>query len=119
MVLATKAFNKLVETYPETIKCEAQNKPITKAFHPSSDSWDSPREILAEEQVITLASGYKSKEVVFLCDSFIKNVLSVYELILQFASGVVVVTELNLDLSVLYCNLKQNYLLFIYKWIDI
>ena len=65
MVLATKAFNKLVETYPETIKCEAQNKPITKAFHPSSDSWDTPREILAEEQVITLASGYKSKEVFF------------------------------------------------------
>ena len=79
MVLATKAFNKLVETYPETIKCEAQNKPITKAFHPSSYSWDSPREILPEEQVITLASGYKSKEVVFLCDSFINNVLSVYE----------------------------------------
>ncbi|XP_022799196.1 uncharacterized protein LOC111337205 isoform X2 [Stylophora pistillata] len=65
MVLATKAFNKLVETYPETIKCEAQNKPITKAFHPSSDAWDTPREIIAEEQFITLASGYKIPKVGF------------------------------------------------------
>lgn len=61
MVYASKAFDKLVQTYPETIKCQSQNKPITEVFSPKSDAWDTPREIQPEDSVVTLASGYKSK----------------------------------------------------------
>ena len=61
MVYVSKAFDKLVQLYPETIKCQSQNKPITEVFSPKSDAWDTPREIRPEESVVTLASGYKSK----------------------------------------------------------
>lgn len=61
MVYVSKVFDELVESYPETIKCESQNKPITEVFRPKSDAWDTPREIRPEDGVVTLASGYKSK----------------------------------------------------------
>jgi len=61
MVYVSKAFDKLVESYPETIKCQSQNKPIKEVFSPKSDAWDTPREIRPEDSVVTLASGYKSK----------------------------------------------------------
>ena len=61
MVYVSKAFDELVESYPETIKCQSQNKPITEVFSPKSDAWDTPREIRPEDSVVTLASGYKSK----------------------------------------------------------
>ncbi|XP_078360551.1 uncharacterized protein LOC144644870 isoform X4 [Oculina patagonica] len=65
MVYATKAFDKLVQTYPETIKCQSQNKPITEVFSPKSDAWDTPREIRPEDAVVTLASGYKMPKLGF------------------------------------------------------
>ena len=61
MVYVSKAFDELVESYPETIKCQSQNKPITEVFSPKPDAWDTPREIRPEDSVVTLASGYKSK----------------------------------------------------------
>jgi len=61
MEYVSKAFDKLVESYPETIECHSQNKPITDVFTPKSDAWDTPREIRPEDSVVTLASGYKSK----------------------------------------------------------
>lgn len=61
MVYVSKAFDKLVQSYPETIKCKSQNKPITEVFSPKSDAWDTPKEIQPEDRVVTLASGYKSK----------------------------------------------------------
>ena len=61
MVYVSKAFDKLVESYPETIKCQSQNKPIKEVFSPKSDAWDTPREMQPKDSVVTLASGYKSK----------------------------------------------------------
>ena len=62
IVYNTKIFDKLVESYPETIQCQSQNKPITEAFQPHSNAWDTPKETRPEDSFVTLASGYKSKE---------------------------------------------------------
>ena len=72
MVYVSKAFDELVESYPETINCQSQNKPITEVFSPKSDAWDTPREIQPEDSVVTLASGYKSKLWNWRCFSLIK-----------------------------------------------
>ena len=63
VVYSSKLFDKVVETYPDTIKCHSQNKPITEAFRPHSDALDTPEEPIHEGLFVTLSSGYKSKEV--------------------------------------------------------
>ena len=76
MVYVSKAFDKLVQSYPETIQCKSQNKPITEVFSPKSDAWDTPKEIQPEDGIVTLASGYKSKlikEHVLVFNNFESN----------------------------------------------
>ena len=65
VVYSSKLFDKVVETYPDTIKCHSQNKPITEAFRPHSDALDTPEEPIHEGLFVTLSSGYKSKEVLY------------------------------------------------------
>ncbi|XP_068743702.1 uncharacterized protein [Montipora capricornis] len=59
VVYSTKVFRKIVETYPETIKCQSQNKLITEAFHP--DDLGTPE----EDMFVTLSSGYKMPKLGF------------------------------------------------------
>lgn len=61
----SKLFDKVVETYPDTIKCHSQNKPITEAYRPHSDALDTPAEPIHEGIFVTLSNGYKSKEVLY------------------------------------------------------
>ena len=74
VVYSSKLFDKVVETYPDTIKCHSQNKPITEAFRPHSDALDTPEEPIREGLFVTLSSGYKSKEVLYnlyvFCEGF-------------------------------------------------
>ena len=74
VVYTSKLFDKVVETYPDTIKCHSQNKPITEAFRPHSDALDTPEEPIREGLFVTLSSGYKSKEVLYnlyaFCEDF-------------------------------------------------
>ena len=74
VVYSSKLFDKVVETYPDTIKCHSQNKPITEAFRPHSDALDTPEEPIHEGLFVTLSSGYKSKEVLYnlyaFCEDF-------------------------------------------------
>ena len=71
---SSKLFDKVVETYPDTIKCHSQNKPITEAFRPHSDALDTPEEPIHEGLFVTLSSGYKSKKVLYM--HFVKIFIS-------------------------------------------
>lgn len=61
VVYTSKLFSKVVETYPETIKCQSQNKPITEAFRPNTDEWKIPK----EDIYVTLSNGYKVPKLGF------------------------------------------------------
>ena len=61
VVQNTRKFEEYVRTFPETIECHKQNKPITEVYKPNPADWDTPGESIPEQKSTTLASGHKSK----------------------------------------------------------
>ena len=57
----TKDFQETVKTYPETIECHSQNKPISDIFSPNSEEWDSHKNDNPDDMYTRLSSGYNSK----------------------------------------------------------
>ena len=71
VIHATREFDKLIETYPETIECHSQNKPISEVFQLKENDWDTPKEAIAEQSYVTLNSGHKSKPACFYLTFFV------------------------------------------------
>ena len=62
MIRQENEYAKLVDSFPETIECSSQNKPITELIKSLESTWEEPQEEGMQVKTILLKNGYKGDQ---------------------------------------------------------